>query len=95
MAHRNAVRAPEDRAHHIERDHGPEAPRLDSAANVGRSHTMPGRALARLGRFLHLWIQGWSDRHLLAGLNDHALRDLGLDRDAVDRDSVVSPWRLR
>jgi len=39
------------------------------------------------------WLREWhraaDDRHYLAGLNDHDLRDLGLSRHDVDRDATL------
>jgi uncharacterized protein YjiS (DUF1127 family) len=44
-------------------------------------------------------VAGWRQRarslRLLARLDDRMLRDIGLDRDAADSDSVTSFWRLR
>ena len=35
------------------------------------------------------------DKQLLASLDDRMLRDIGLDRAAVETDSAVSFWRTR
>jgi uncharacterized protein YjiS (DUF1127 family) len=40
-----------------------------------------------IGR-LREWHRAADDRHYLAGLNDHGLRDLGLSRLDVDRGST-------
>src|SRR5690242_17805303 len=43
------------------------------------------------------WVERWQvrarDRRLLSSLDDHALRDLGLDRADVDTESTHSFWR--
>jgi uncharacterized protein YjiS (DUF1127 family) len=48
----------------------------------------------RLGGLIAWW---WKRPRRLdvAVLNDCMLRDVGLDRSVVDRDSTVSFWRLR
>ena len=53
-----------------------------------------GHALRRLGEHLVSWYLGWNDRRQLASLDDRMLRDLGIDRAAVDTESTVSHWRL-
>ena len=43
------------------------------------------------------WIERWQtrrrDRRVLSSLDDHALRDLGLDRADVEIESTSSFWR--
>jgi uncharacterized protein YjiS (DUF1127 family) len=45
------------------------------------------------------WVQRWRaragarDRQFLAGLSNHALRDIGLDRADLDTGSTQSFWR--
>ncbi len=48
-----------------------------------------------LGRWVERWRSRRRDRHTLAGLDDHALRDLGLDRADVETESTLSYWRQR
>ncbi|HKP25961.1 MAG TPA: DUF1127 domain-containing protein [Dongiaceae bacterium] len=38
---------------------------------------------------LQAWRREADDRHYLAGLNDHNLRDLGISRHDVDRDAAL------
>jgi uncharacterized protein YjiS (DUF1127 family) len=46
-----------------------------------------------LVRWLKRRHQRVHDRHILASLNDRSLRDIGLDRASVDRESTASFWR--
>lgn len=48
-----------------------------------------------LARWVERWRARGGDRHFLAGLSDHALRDIGLDRGDVDSESTQSFWRQR
>ena len=45
------------------------------------------------------WVERWRtrirDRHTLAGLDDRALRELGLERADLDIESTQSFWRWR
>jgi len=41
------------------------------------------------------WRERVRGRRFLASLDDRTLRDIGLERGAVERDSTVSFWRLR
>ena len=51
------------------------------------------RTLAGLVEWLRAWNRRRRDRRLLAGLDDRVLRDMGIDRVAVERDSAMSFWR--
>ena len=55
---------------------------------VGSSGSSPWRWLARLIDWLQEWHRAADDRHYLADLNDHDLRDLGLSRLDVDQGSA-------
>ena len=48
-----------------------------------------------LARWLERWRAHGTDHRFLAGLSDHALRDIGLDRADVDSESTQSFWRWR
>jgi uncharacterized protein YjiS (DUF1127 family) len=48
-----------------------------------------------LARWIERWRACGRDRRTLAGLDDHALRDLGLDRADVETESTHSFWRQR
>ena len=52
------------------------------------------RAFLHVARHVVLWNTRRRDRRTLALLSDRSLRDLGIDRDAVDRDSAMSFWRV-
>ena len=67
-------------------------PRPERAA---RSRAMLGRALTRLIELVISWYRDRRDRLRLARLDDRMLRDIGIDRIRVERDSTASFWRLR
>lgn len=58
-------------------------------AFLRRTAAWPSRLLARV----HHWRQGEAEREYLAGLSDHNLRDLGLARGDVARESTP-PLRI-
>ena len=72
-------------------------PAARSAAMRARRGTGKGiilnRTLAGLVEWLRAWNRRRRDRRLLAGLDDRVLRDMGIDRVAVERDSAMSFWR--
>ena len=39
------------------------------------------------------WLRRSSERHVLAGLNDRQLRDIGLDRQLVQSEVTKPFWR--
>jgi uncharacterized protein YjiS (DUF1127 family) len=55
---------------------------------VESSRSSPRRWLAWLIAWLREWHRAADDRHYLAGLSDHDLRDLGLSRLDVDQGST-------
>ncbi len=50
----------------------------------------PGAAAARL---VAVWYDRWLMRQELADLDDHVLRDVGLDRETVRREAEKPFWR--
>jgi uncharacterized protein YjiS (DUF1127 family) len=72
-------------------DGGPAVP--DVAASPSEVRTWwPYPPLVRWAKRRH---ERAHDRRLLASLDDRTLRDIGLDRASVDRESTTSFWRLR
>ncbi|HLJ54888.1 MAG TPA: DUF1127 domain-containing protein [Chthonomonadaceae bacterium] len=74
-------------------------PSTDNALRRARRHApldvriwRPHEALAR---WMECWRKRVRDRRLLASLDDHALRDLGLQRADVENQSTRSFWRGR
>ncbi|HZT19824.1 MAG TPA: DUF1127 domain-containing protein [Dongiaceae bacterium] len=41
------------------------------------------------------WNRRARDTRLLSSFSDDMLRDIGIDRIAVENDSTSSPWRMR
>lgn len=39
------------------------------------------------------WLQRWNERYALSQLSERQLRDVGLDRDRVSRESTKLFWR--
>ena len=68
---------------------------LGPAGRATRVFIMLAGVPVRLGEAVALWRQSSRDRYWLANLNDRALRDMGLDRAEVDRESSTWPGRLR
>jgi uncharacterized protein YjiS (DUF1127 family) len=67
-----------------------EAPRQRPATALERL------AIDRLGSgagLLFQWLRRWRDRHELANLDDTQLRDVGLNAEAVRRESVKPFWQ--
>jgi len=48
-----------------------------------------------LAKLVAAWSESVCSRRRLEALDDRALHDLGLGREAVDADSTSSFWRLR
>lgn len=53
----------------------------------------PSRWLLRLVETLLTWRERARSRRILAGLDDHTLRDVGLDRSAVSSEIDKPFWR--
>lgn len=72
-------------------DGAPVVPDVSASPSEARTW-WPHLALVR-------WVERWHararDRCLLAGFDERTLRDIGLDRASVDRESTTSFWRLR
>jgi len=86
------MRGAEERTERLELLHPPETPRPEHAAGF---RTILGRTLVRLVEHVISCDQCRRDRRLLASLDDRTLRDIGIRRDSVERDSTSSLWRLR
>jgi uncharacterized protein YjiS (DUF1127 family) len=65
--------------------------RIDSLLDVRTWWPYP----APLGRWVGRWRGRVRGRRFLEGLDDRALRDIGLDRADVDTESTQSFWRQR
>jgi uncharacterized protein YjiS (DUF1127 family) len=52
------------------------------------------RVRVRLGDWLRLWRRGRREQALLARMDDHMLRDIGIGRAMIE-DTATSFWRLR
>jgi uncharacterized protein YjiS (DUF1127 family) len=86
------MHAAKERTERLELLHPLEMRHPERAA---RFRTILRRTLARLAKHVISWNRGRHDRRLLASLDDRMLRDIGIRRDAVERDSTSSLWRLR
>jgi uncharacterized protein YjiS (DUF1127 family) len=53
-----------------------------------------GRPLYRCLAHVSDWCRRHCDRKLLQRLDERALRDLGIDRSLVEKESAVPFWRL-
>jgi uncharacterized protein YjiS (DUF1127 family) len=53
----------------------------------------PGAVLIRVWDTLLLWQERTRQRHYLAALDDHMLRDMGLARADAERESSKAFWR--
>lgn len=75
------------------------APHRDSETprptRTGRFRAVLGLGLSRLLELVGTWNRRARDRHLLAGLNDWILRDMGIDSITAETDTSMSYWRLR
>jgi Domain of unknown function (DUF1127). len=68
---------------------------------VPQQRQRPATALERLATdrlgsgagLLFQWLRRWRDRHELANLDDTQLRDVGLNAEAVRRESVKPFWQ--
>jgi uncharacterized protein YjiS (DUF1127 family) len=74
----------------------PPAARSSTVADIETPAPRDGRSalVSRLVGLLHWWRKR-SRRLDLATLNDQSLRDLGLERPAMDAGSAMAFWRLR
>ena len=53
----------------------------------------PGTLLGRFVEVLMVWQERAHERYQLAGLNDHAMKDIGLSRADVRKESSKPFWR--
>jgi uncharacterized protein YjiS (DUF1127 family) len=65
------------------------------AAGAAGCRALVRRALARSLEYVVAQYLDRRDRRRLARLDDRMLRDIGVERGAVERDSTASFWRLR
>jgi uncharacterized protein YjiS (DUF1127 family) len=68
---------------------------LKPTGRAARFFTMLAGVPARLAEAVALWRQSSRDRYSLGNLNDRALRDIGLDRASVEKESPTWFGRLR
>jgi uncharacterized protein YjiS (DUF1127 family) len=54
-----------------------------------------GHLPARLVRHVIAWYRNRGAQRILARLNDRELRDIGIDRATINRDSTPAFWRFR
>jgi len=66
-----------------------------AALRCGLRSWWPHPPPARWTRLILSWRGSARDRRQLAGLDDRMLRDIGIDRAAVEDESAISFWRLR
>jgi uncharacterized protein YjiS (DUF1127 family) len=80
---------------------GSEVPHLEEGACPERTGRMArlrvslARGLVRLAGRVIAWHRRRRDWRRLARLDDRSLRDIGIERAAVEDESTVSFWRLR
>ena len=75
--------------------HPATAPRPDHAARAFRVGAILRAALSRLIESVGAWRARARGRRLLASFDDRMLRDIGIDRTRVERESSSSFWRCR
>ena len=68
---------------------------LGPAGRAARFFILLAGLPGRLAEAVALWRQSARDQDSLVNLNDRALRDIGLDRSSVERESSMWFWRLR
>jgi uncharacterized protein YjiS (DUF1127 family) len=73
----------------------PETPRVQRVGRIARFGNRPARLLVRWVARVSGWRKRRRDLRLLARLDDRSLRDIGIDRATVERESTVSFWRTR
>ena len=71
------------------------APHGDRAGCIFRFRARLGAALARLAERVIAWHERVRSRRILASYDDRMLRDIGIDRAAVENESTASFWRYR
>ena len=75
--------------------HPATAPRPNRAARAFRVGAIPRAVLSRLVEAVIAWRARARGRRLLASFDDRMLRDIGIDRIRVERESSTSFWRCR
>jgi len=78
-----------------ERLRPPETPRPNRAGRSDRLRAILDAALVRLVASVIAWRARVRSRRLLASFDDRMLRDIGIDRARVEKESTSSFWRHR
>ena len=89
------MRAADDSRAHAGRLQPAAAPRLHRAIRAVRLRAGARAALSRLVGSFIAWRVRIRSRRLLASFDDRMLRDIGIDRARVERESSGSFWRCR
>ncbi len=89
------MRAADERRERPARIRPQAAPCGDRAGHIFRFRARLGAALARLVECVISWHERVCSRRILASYDDRMLRDIGIDRAAVENESTASFWRYR
>jgi len=65
-----------------------------SVTTTARSLSRPASALGRLVGTLLVWQARSRERHALGSMDDHMLKDVGLNRADVSREADKPFWRV-
>ncbi len=90
----SGMRAADEPRERPERLHPHAAPRGDRAGRAVRSRARLGAALVYLVASVVAWRERARGRRILASFDDRMLRDIGIDRARVERESSSSFWRV-
>jgi uncharacterized protein YjiS (DUF1127 family) len=87
--------AADERTERPERLQPPEASRPDRAGRAVRFRARLDGALVWLVERVIAWRERARGRRLLASFDDRMLRDIGIDRARIEKESASSFWRYR
>ncbi len=90
----SGMRAADEPRERPERLHPHAAPRGDRAGRTVRSRACLDAALVWLIASVVAWRERARGRRILASFDDRMLRDIGIDRARVERESASSFWRI-